>query len=204
MRAQRRTKETEPRKSTPRKRKGKIEPPQDMLQGFDPFQPPPGSRGINEVLENARSSLNRLSPQAAYDLLAHPKAEQPPAILIDIRPQKQRSEEGEIEGAVVIERNVLEWRFDPRSDAKMLKQGGIGERYDTRAIVFCSESYTSSLAARCLQELGLWNATDLVGGYRAWREEGLGGVPSLERGGKAGGGMTVGGIPPTSGHTGVS
>jgi rhodanese-related sulfurtransferase len=157
-----------------------------MLQDFDPFQPPPGSRGINEVLENARSSLNRLSPQAAYDLLAHPKAEQPPAILIDIRPQKQRSEEGEIEGALIIERNVLEWRFDPRSDAR-IRMGGIGDRYDTRVIVFCSESYTSSLAARCLQELGLWNATDLVGGYRAWREEGLGGVPALERGGKAGG-----------------
>jgi rhodanese-related sulfurtransferase len=65
--------------------------------------------------------------------------------------------------------------------------GGIGDRYDTRVIVFCSESYTSSLAARCLQELGLWNATDLVGGFRAGREGGWGGVPALERGGKAGG-----------------
>lgn len=67
---------------------------------------------------------------------------------------------------------MLEWRFDPRSDARL----DVAGRYDLRVIVFCSEGYTSSLAAWALVELGLWNATDVVGGFKAWREAGLGGV----------------------------
>ena len=97
----------------------------------------------------------------------------PPAVLVDIRPFHQRQEEGEIPGALIIERNVLEWRFDPRSAARL----DIANRYDLRVIIFCSEGYTSSLAAKSLQELGLWNATDIVGGYKAWKAAGLGRIP---------------------------
>jgi rhodanese-related sulfurtransferase len=74
-----------------------------------------------------------------------------------------------MKGALFIERNVLEWRFDPRSDARLK----VADRYDLRFIVICQEGYTSSMAARALQELGLWNASDVVGGYRAWKEAGL-------------------------------
>lgn len=89
-------------------------------------------------------------------------------MLIDIRPAHQRHEEGAIPGALVIERNVLEWRLDPASSAHLPIA-----RYDLEVIVFCSEGYTSSLAAAALQDLGLSRATDLVGGIKAWREAGL-------------------------------
>jgi rhodanese-related sulfurtransferase len=78
---------------------------------------------------------------------------------VDTRPQLNRELEGVIPGAVIIERNVLEWRFDPHTDL--------------RVIVFCNEGYASSLAAVSLQDLGLARATDLIGGYRAWRAAGL-------------------------------
>lgn len=68
-----------------------------------------------------------------------------------------------------MERNVLEWRFDPRSDARL----PIADRYDLRVVVFCQEGYTSSLAAKALQDLGLGRATDIDGGYKAWRDGGL-------------------------------
>lgn len=144
------------------------------MEDRNPFIPPPYSNGIAEILEEARSHLQRLTPQSASELMHIPVPV--PAVLVDIRPIKQRQEEGMIEGALVIERNVLEWRFDPRSDARLQ----IANRYDIRVVVFCSEGYTSSLAARSLQELGLWNATDMVGGYRAWLKSRLGGVPSIQ------------------------
>ncbi len=83
--------------------------------------------------------------------------------------------EGEIRGALVVERNVLEWRFDPASAARLP-----GASYDLPVIVFCSEGYTSSLAAAALRDLGVWRATDLDGGFRAWRAAGLpvAGAPS--------------------------
>ncbi|KIP01792.1 hypothetical protein PHLGIDRAFT_123034, partial [Phlebiopsis gigantea 11061_1 CR5-6] len=80
-----------------------------------------------------------------------------------------RAAEGAIAGALVVERNVLEWRFDPRSDARV----PVADRYDLRVIVFCSEGYASSLAAASLRDLGLLNATDMVGGYKAWKAAGL-------------------------------
>lgn len=92
-----------------------------------------------------------------------------PTALVDIRPQAQREEFGEIPGALVVERNVLEWRFDPRCEARL----AIADRYDLRVIVFCQEGYTSSLAAQALQQLGLLNATDIIGGYKAWKDAGL-------------------------------
>jgi rhodanese-related sulfurtransferase len=118
---------------------------------------------IDEILAKARARLTRLDPfetAAAVDR---------GAVLVDIRPAAQRAEFGEIPGAVIIERNVLEWRLDPRSDARLDFAGS----YDLEVIVTCQEGYTSSLAAASLQDLGLARATDLAGGFAAWRAAGL-------------------------------
>lgn len=139
---------------------------------FNPLVPPPFSKGIDDILEAARRNLHRLDPKFAFYILSAPQTQTPttsPAVLVDIRPAAQRQEEGVIPGAMVIERNVLEWRFDPRSSARL----DIANRYDLRVIVFCSEGYTSSLAAHALQQLGLWNATDIEGGFKAWKSMGL-------------------------------
>ena len=125
--------------------------------------PPPGSLGIDDLLAAARARLNRLDPAAVADALRDG------AVLIDIRPAAQRAEHGEIPDAIVIERNVLEWRLDPRSDARL----PFADRYDLEVIITCQEGYTSSLAAAALQDLGLHRATDLAGGYAAWRAAGL-------------------------------
>jgi rhodanese-related sulfurtransferase len=90
------------------------------------------------------------------------------ALLVDIRPAAQRAAEGEVPGALVVERNVLEWRFDPACTARLRHA-----RYDLRVIIMCSEGYTSSLAAAALRQLGVHAATDLDGGYRAWAAAGL-------------------------------
>jgi rhodanese-related sulfurtransferase len=116
-------------------------------------------RTIAEVLAAARARLDRLTPDQAY------RASTSGAVVVDIRPAAQRAAEGELPGALVIERNVLEWRFDPSSDARL----EIAE-HDLPVIVLCSEGYTSSLAAVALQELGVWRATDVVGGYAAWQQ----------------------------------
>ncbi len=83
--------------------------------------------------------------------------------MVDIRPAAQRAEAGDLPGALVVERNVLEWRFDPTSDAALPVAD-----YDVQVIVLCQEGYTSSLAAAALQDLGIWRATDVIGGYAAW------------------------------------
>jgi rhodanese-related sulfurtransferase len=127
---------------------------------------PPGSRGIDQILDAARRRLARVDPHQAYGS---------GAVLVDIRPAAQRAEHGEIPGALIVERNVLEWRFDPRSPARLPIAGS----YDLPVIVVCQEGYTSSLAAAALQELGLHRATDLAGGYAAWRAAGLPTSPPL-------------------------
>jgi rhodanese-related sulfurtransferase len=124
--------------------------------------PPPGSRTIEQILADARARLHRLGPHEAH------RAVSEGAVLVDIRPAAQRAAEGEIPGALIIERNVLEWRFDPASAARLPQAG-----YDARVIVFCSEGYTSSLAAAALQDLGVRNATDLDGGFVGWKAAGL-------------------------------
>ena len=124
---------------------------------------PDRGRGIDEILADARARLYRLGPEAAH--LAHRRG----AVLVDIRPAAQRAANGEIPGALIVERNVLEWRFDPRSDARL----PIAGRYDLPVIVFCQEGYTSSLAAAALLDLGLHRATDIAGGFAAWRQAGL-------------------------------
>ena len=122
------------------------------------------ARGIDDVLASARARLQRLSPLDAHAAIAENGA-----LLVDIRPAAQRASEGTIPGALVVERNVLEWRIDPTSDARLPVATG----YDVQVIVVCSEGYTSSLAAAALLDLGLWRATDVVGGFQAWRAAGL-------------------------------
>ncbi len=123
----------------------------------------PGRRSIDQVLAEARSRLRRLDPhQADAEIRAG-------ALLVDIRPQAQRAQEGGVPGALLVERNVLEWRFDPASASRLPQAGS----YGIRVIVMCSEGYTSSLAAASLQDLGLVSATDLAGGFRAWAAAGL-------------------------------
>ena len=124
---------------------------------------PSGARTIDQLLAEARARLQRVTPrQAAVRMTAG-------AVLVDIRPAAQRRREGEVAGALVVERNVLEWRFDPASDARLPQATG----YDLEVIVLCSEGYTSSLAADALRSLGLHRATDVDGGFQAWAAAGL-------------------------------
>jgi len=135
---------------------------------IDPLVPPPGSRGIDQILSDAQAKLQRISAVQAYNELRESPVGAP-TFLVDIRPAAQREAEGGIHGSLIIERNVLEWRFDPRCDSRLT----IVDRYDLRVIIFCQEGYTSSLAAFSLQQLGLLNATDIIGGYQAWKDAGL-------------------------------
>jgi rhodanese-related sulfurtransferase len=123
---------------------------------------PAGARSVDELLADARSRLRRLGPLEAATRVASG------AVLVDIRPAAQRAVEGSVPGALVVERNVLEWRFDPRSDARLDIAA-----YGLRVLVLCQEGYTSSLAAAALQQLGLTEATDIEGGFAAWRSAGL-------------------------------
>ncbi len=126
--------------------------------------PPPGSRGIDEILAAARARLDRLGPEQAH--LAYRAGG---ALLVDIRPAAQRAAHGTVPGSLAVERNVLEWRFDPRCPARLPQAVG----YDLPVVVLCQEGYTSSLAAAALQDLGLFRATDVIGGFAAWRIAGL-------------------------------
>ncbi|OZM84071.1 rhodanese-like domain-containing protein [Pseudonocardia sp. MH-G8] len=114
---------------------------------------------VDDLLAAARARLDRPDPQRAAELVARG------AVLVDTRPGWQRAQEGVLVDALVIERNHLEWRLDPSSDARIPE----AVDHDVMWIVVCSEGYSSSLAAASLQDLGLRNATDLDGGYRAWK-----------------------------------
>jgi rhodanese-related sulfurtransferase len=120
---------------------------------------------VDELLAHARSGLDRLDPHRAAAAVAAG------ALLVDIRPGWQRTAEGEIPGSLIIERNHLEWRLHPGSDARVP-----AARPGRRWIVLCSQGYTSSLAAAALLSLGI-PATDLVGGFHAWQDAGLATVP---------------------------
>jgi rhodanese-related sulfurtransferase len=124
---------------------------------------PAVTRTAGEILAAARTRLRRLTPPEAFAEVSQG------AWLVDIRPAAQRAREGEIPGALVVERNVLEWRFDPASSARLPQVNGYGHRL----IVICSEGYASSLAAASLQDLGYSHATDVDGGVRAWAACGL-------------------------------
>jgi rhodanese-related sulfurtransferase len=118
---------------------------------------------IDQVLDTARGRYRRLPAGDVPDALRRG------AVLVDIRPQAQRACEGEVPGALVIERNVLEWRCDPTSDARLPQ--AVSD--DVEWVIFCSEGYTSSLAAAALLDLGLHRATDVVGGYHALTAAGV-------------------------------
>jgi len=124
--------------------------------------------GIDERLEAAREGLARLQPQEALDAVGRG------AVLVDIRPQADRERDGGVPGALLVERIVLEWRFDPLSESRL----DIASR-DLPVIVLCNEGYSSSLAAAALQDLGVRRATDVIGGFRAWHEAGLPTAPVL-------------------------
>ena len=123
---------------------------------------------VDELLTAARARLQRVS---AVDAAA---AMERGALLVDTRPLQQRHAEGAIPGALLIERNHLEWRLDPTSDARIAE----AVDHDVEIIVVCSEGYSSSLAAASLQDLGLHRATDLEGGFQAWRAAGLPTAPA--------------------------
>ena len=121
---------------------------------------------IDQTLETARARLRRLAADEV------PGALRRGALLVDIRPQAQRARKGRLPKALqalVIERNVLEWRCDPTSDARLPQ--AVSD--DVEWVVLCSEGYTSSLAAVALQDLGLHRATDVIGGYQALLATGL-------------------------------
>jgi rhodanese-related sulfurtransferase len=117
---------------------------------------------IDEALAAARSTLDRVEPAEARRLQAEG------ALIVDIRPHGNRLDEGEIPGSVPVERIHLEWRLDPGSEWRLPDV-----HPDLTVVIVCNEGYSSSLAAAELKSLGLRNATDLVGGFRAWRAAGL-------------------------------
>jgi rhodanese-related sulfurtransferase len=129
---------------------------------------PQGARTIDELLASARARLNRVTPREAFGEMAAG------GMLIDIRPAAQRAVQGEIPGSTIVERNHLEWRLDPCSDARLPWVTG----YDHRVMIICEAGYTSSLAAAALQDLGLHRATDVIGGYQVWTAEGLPWAPA--------------------------
>jgi rhodanese-related sulfurtransferase len=116
-----------------------------------------GGRTIDEILAEARARLDRVEAAALATEVAGG------AVVVDIRPLEQRQRDGQLPGAVVIDRNVLEWRLDPASPNAIPEAG-----YDRRVIIVCNEGYSSSLAAATLQDIGVTRATDLIGGFQEW------------------------------------
>jgi rhodanese-related sulfurtransferase len=122
----------------------------------------PRRRSIEQLVQEARSRFVRLTPHQAL------QAQRDGATLVDIRAQANRDNEGQLPGALVIERTVLEWRLDPASPDRLPFAA-----YELHVILVCNDGYASSLAAATLQDLGLHRATDLDGGFRAWKAAGL-------------------------------
>ena len=118
----------------------------------------PQAKTIDELLAAARAPLDRVAPES---LEAERAAG---ALIVDIRPLEQRQRDGELPGALVIDRNVLEWRLDPLCDHRISESTD----HDQRIVIVCNEGYSSSLAAASLQTLGLRRVTDLIGGFQAW------------------------------------
>ncbi|MFD9795277.1 rhodanese-like domain-containing protein [Streptomyces sp. NPDC059070] len=120
--------------------------------------------GIDELLARVREGLDRIAPQEAQDA-----ARSGEALLVDIRYAALRERDGLIPGALVVERNELEWRLDPQGSHRLPE----ATHHGLRVVVVCNEGYASSLAAASLHQLGLHRATDLIGGFQAWRAAGL-------------------------------
>ncbi|MEU1352076.1 rhodanese-like domain-containing protein [Streptomyces sp. NPDC005775] len=119
--------------------------------------------GIDGLLERVRAGYERLGPQEAK------AAADDGALLVDIRYAALRARDGLIPGALIVERNELEWRLDPQGSHRAAEAVSHG----LRVVVICDEGYASSLAAESLHRLGLHRATDLIGGFQAWRAAGL-------------------------------
>jgi rhodanese-related sulfurtransferase len=118
-----------------------------------------GRAAIDVVLEEVRSGLDRVEPA---DLASEVAAG---ALVIDTRPIEQRQRDGELPGALIIDRNVLEWRLDPTCPHHIAE----ADSANLRMIIVCDEGYSSSLAAASLRQLGIERATDLIGGIQAWK-----------------------------------
>jgi rhodanese-related sulfurtransferase len=113
---------------------------------------------IDDIVASARARLERVAPE---DL---DREQLDGAVIVDIRPVEQRLRDGALPGAIVIDRNVLEWRLDPSCPHHLPDITG----HETRIVIVCNEGYSSSLAAASLHDVGLNRATDLIGGYQAW------------------------------------
>ncbi|MGW7385100.1 rhodanese-like domain-containing protein [Streptomyces sp. NPDC054794] len=120
--------------------------------------------GIDELLTRVRERYRRIEPGEAFRA-----ARAGEALLVDIRYAALRERDGVIPGALVVERNELEWRLDPVGSHRVPEATG----HDLRIVVICNEGYASSLAAASLHQLGLHRATDLIGGFQAWKSAGL-------------------------------
>ena len=120
-------------------------------------------RTIHQVLADARARYHRLKPREAF------AAMQAGAVLIDTRTDRQRGRDGDIPGAVVIDRTVLEWRVDPASGSRHPAIASL----EVPLIVLCAQGYSSSLAAASLLDLGARDVSDVIGGFEAWRAAGL-------------------------------
>ena len=118
---------------------------------------------IDDLLSAARARLRRVDADGAA------AAVDAGALLVDIRASEIRARDGDLPGAIVVDRNVLEWRLDPASPHRLPEVTG----HDQTIILVCAEGYASSLAAVSLQQLGVHDATDLVGGFQAWKAAGL-------------------------------
>lgn len=118
---------------------------------------------VEQLLEQARARIERVTPEQAHAWVGDG------ATLIDIRPAAQRAEHGEARDALIVERNVLEWRFDPAGDHHLPDVSG----YARPLIVLCQEGYASSFAADDLRALGHERVADVIGGFAAWRRAGL-------------------------------
>ncbi|MFF3313912.1 rhodanese-like domain-containing protein [Streptomyces sp. NPDC003035] len=128
--------------------------------------------GIDELLERVRSGLDRVEARAAQEAY-----EAGDALLVDTRYAALRERDGLIPGALIVERNELEWRLDPLGSHRAPEATG----HDLRVIVLCNEGYASSLAAASLRQLGLHRATDVIGGFQAWKAAGLPVLPPTPR-----------------------
>ncbi|MEU1088187.1 rhodanese-like domain-containing protein [Streptomyces sp. NPDC005576] len=119
--------------------------------------------GIDEFLERTREGFVRIGPEEAAEEAAEG------ALLVDIRYAALRERDGLIPGALVVERNELEWRLDPWGSHRAEQ----AVSHNLRIVIVCNEGYASSLAVASLHRLGLTRATDLIGGFQAWRAAGL-------------------------------
>lgn len=132
------------------------------MDGTDPT-PPPSSSAIERHLERARASLERVSARRAFE------EQQAGALIVDTRTFEQRRVQGDVPGALRIDRTILEWRLDPTGPWHIDEIANA----ESRVILLCRQGFSSSLAAASLHQIGLSRATDVIGGFEAWRDAGL-------------------------------